>query len=596
MNLLQSNHNKPGDKILHRLFIRAELSYSVSHLSKAVGPIIDMLFVSQFIGVNGVTVLGYVGPLILLFELIGITIGTGTRTKGAALMGEGRKEDANKAFSSSLISGGGIAIIVVLIVAVLNMQVAFLLGAREPELQQMTVQYLYGYLIGVPFCGLTRIITPYLQMEGQFKLINITGILTTVIDVVADGIVIFVLHGGMFEIGLATSLGYIIPFILCISFFFRNKKKSVFRFSFKYFDLGLSLEMLKLGAPGGLRKGFGAIGGMLINNMFTAMNMRYLVAAYGVFSQITTFIRTSWYGPADTLHAFASAFIGEEDKESIKEVQKVAVKHSLIATSVLTVLLFVFAPVLAAIFLKSDDPEAIRMTIECIRVSCISLVFCSVVYNFNNYLIAVKRLAFSTIYGFLIECGTIVPITFLSLNLIGYQGAWIAKIINMIALCLIAVLYIHLNKTGKTFREKMLFLPENFGVPPEDELDEIAGSIEEIKDLSRIAVAFALEHGASRKRAMQYGLITEELAGILAEHGFSDGKPHNINARLVAKNEDLMIRMRDDCKAFNMTEYYNLIMESQDPEKDTGFAIVMKLSRDVKYSFTFGANNLIVRV
>ena len=594
MKILQGN-NKPCDRILQQLFLKAELSYSVSHVSKAVGPIIDMLFVSQFIGVGGVTVLGYAGPLILLFELIGITIGTGTRTKSASLIGEGRMEEANTAFSSSLISGGGIALIAVLICAVFQMQVAFVLGARDPQLQKMTAQYLSGYMIGVPFCALTRIITAYLQMEGQYKLINLSGILTTIIDIAADGVVVFVLHGGMFEIGLATSLGYIIPFILCISFFIREKN-SIFSFSFRYFNLGISLEMFKLGAPGGLRKGFGSVGGILINNMLTSLNMRCLVAAYGVFSQLIGFIRTSWYGPADTLHAFASIFIGEEDKESIKEVQKIAVKHSLIATSILTVLMFAFAPALAAVFLKSDDPEATRMAIECIRVSCLSLVFCSIVYNFNNYLIAVKRLAFGTVYGFLIECGAIVPITFLSLHVIGYQGAWISKIINMIVLCLIAVLYISLNKTGKSFREKMLFLPENFGVLPEDEIDEIVSSTDEIDGLSKLAVAFAMEHGADRKRALQYGLILEELAGILAEHGFSDGKPHNIYARLVAKNEDMIIRVRDDCKPFNMTEYYNLILEGMDPEKDTGFAIVMKLSKEVKYSFAFGANNLIIRL
>ena len=59
--------------ILHRLFRKAELSYAVSDLSKAIGPIIDLMFISLFIGTAGVTVMGYVSPLIMLFELIGQT-------------------------------------------------------------------------------------------------------------------------------------------------------------------------------------------------------------------------------------------------------------------------------------------------------------------------------------------------------------------------------------------------------------------------------------------------------------------------------------------------------------------------------------------
>lgn len=105
-----------------------------------------------------------------------------------------------------------------------------------------------------------------------------------------------------------------------------------------------------------------------------------------------------------------------------------------------------------------------------------------------------------------------------------------------------------------------------------------------------------MEHGADKKRAMTFGLITEELSVNLTEHGFDDGKPHNINARLVAKDEDLIIRIRDDCKPFNLTEYYRHIQENTESDKELSLSIIMKMAKDVKYTATFGANNLIVRI
>lgn len=114
------------------------------------------------------------------------------------------------------------------------------------------------------------------------------------------------------------------------------------------------------------------------------LNMPFLVAAYGVFSQITVFVRAAWYAPADTLMAFTGVFIGEEDRESIKYVQRISLLHSLMMTSVVTVLLFLFCDSLASFFLRSDNPEALRLAEECIRVSCLSLPFHSIVYNFNN--------------------------------------------------------------------------------------------------------------------------------------------------------------------------------------------------------------------
>lgn len=295
--------------------------------------------------------------------------------------------------------------------------------------------------------------------------------------------------------------------------------------------------------------------------------------------------------------AFAGVFVGEEDRDSIKLTQKLSLIHTLIMTGIVTVILFTLCDPVAAFFLKSDNPDALELAKQCIRVSCLSLPFHTIVYNFNNYLMGIKKLRFANIYSFLIECGNLIPITLLMLRFIGYEGAWISKIINMLGLSLIAVIYILFNKEGKKFSDKMLLLPRDFGTTPENEISVIATSIDEIEELSKIAVAFAIEHGANKKRAKRYGLITEELSVFLAEHGFNDGKEHNINMRLVAKNDDLIIRMRDDCKPLNLKDYYKLLQNSQDKkEEEINLAIIVKAAKDIKYTATFGANNLILRV
>ena len=583
-----------GDKILHQLFRKGEASYAVSDVSKAIAPLVDLLFVSLFIGASGVTVMCYVSPMFMLFAIVGMCISNGARNKVSVLLGEGNIDEANRVFSASIIMGGGLSVISAVAVGIFCSEVVFVLGAREPGIFEMTKLYIWGYLIGYPFLTMIRILTPFLQMEGQYRLLATNSVITTALDISLDALVVFVLHGGMFEIALATSLGYIIPFFILVASFIRRKNTSVFRLSMKGITLKICGEIMRLGAPLGFISGSRAAGGMLINNMLTAIHMRYLVAAYGVFLQITMFVPSSWMSSADTLLAFSGVFIGEEDRNSLKEAQKLSLIHALAFTSVVTAVMFVFAENLAGVFLKSDDPEALRMASECIRVACFSLPFHAIVYCFNNYLMAVKRLRFSSVYSFLIECGNIVPIMFFLLNVIGYRGAWVSRVVSMSLLSAVAVAYVYWNGEGATFRDKMLLLPESFGVKPEDEAAVIAGSTDEIYELSHVAVAFALEHGADMKRARTYGLVTEELATFLAEHGFNDGKTHNINARLVAKGEELIIRMRDDCKPFNLTEYYKALTESM--EREAGLSIIMKLSKDVQYTNTLGTNNLIVRI
>ena len=101
------------NKILHRLFLKAEISWALSDLSKSIGPMIDLVFISQFIGINGVTVMGYVAPLIILLTFIGTSVSNGARVKTALFLGAGNLTEANQIFSNAVILGGVISILAV---------------------------------------------------------------------------------------------------------------------------------------------------------------------------------------------------------------------------------------------------------------------------------------------------------------------------------------------------------------------------------------------------------------------------------------------------------------------------------------------------
>ena len=80
---------------------------------------IDLVFVSAFIGVNGVTVMGFVAPLFMFIELVGTMIGNGARNKVSAMIGAGKLEESNRIFSDSLILTGGLTIVIGLLVGIL---------------------------------------------------------------------------------------------------------------------------------------------------------------------------------------------------------------------------------------------------------------------------------------------------------------------------------------------------------------------------------------------------------------------------------------------------------------------------------------------
>ena len=96
---------------------------------------------------------------------------------------------------------------------------------------------------------------------------------------------------------------------------------------------------------------------------------------------------------------------------------------------------------------------------------------------------------------------------------------------------------------------------------------------------------------------MLLSLCIEEMGGNIIQHGFSDGKQHYIYLRILAKSDEVILRIRDDCRPFNPLEHYRMtIQDENNPEKNIGIRMVMKLCSNVQYLSTFGTNNLIIHV
>ena len=119
---------KVKNKILSRLFTRAEVAWGLSDISRSIGPMIDLVFISQFIGINGVTVMGYVASLIMLLGFIGTNVANGARVKTAPFLGAGNLPEANRIFSNAVILGGLISLSTALLIAMFSDGVCFLLG------------------------------------------------------------------------------------------------------------------------------------------------------------------------------------------------------------------------------------------------------------------------------------------------------------------------------------------------------------------------------------------------------------------------------------------------------------------------------------
>ncbi len=131
------------------------------------------------------------------------------------------------------------------------------------------------------------------------------------------------------------------------------------------------------------------------------------------------------------------------------------------------------------------------------------------------------------------------------------------------------------------------------GINDEKLFNQVITKQEDVVDVSKKASDFCNGHGFERKTGMYIALAIEEMANNIISYGFSDGKAHSIDIRIIANDEDAMLRIRDNCRNFDPVKYLEL-HQSDDPVAHIGIKMVMKLVKDAKYETSLGLNNLLI--
>lgn len=593
--MLNAKMDRSGSAVIERMFSTAMVAYIFSNLATAIGPVVDGVIVGAHYSVDEVAAIGLSSFLLVGYRTVSASvIAKGAHVIASGRIGAGDKEGANRIFSLSVVLSLSAALVLALLSIAFSDRLAVLVGAHKglAHLMKPASAYLRGYCVGLPFFAATTVLTPFLQMDGDYNRVTIASVVMTVVDVLGDLYVVKFLHGDLFQIGLATAVGYIASFLITAGHFVF--KKSVFRFRPKEIRWKESREVLASGTSTGVVKLSNTFCGILINHMLAASFTGGVAAALSVGNQLFKFCFSLWLGAANTLMSFASMFFGEEDKKALRDVQRIALRKGLVLTCSAAVAIFVFAGPLGGVFLRNADGATREMAAESIRFFALSMPLNVLIYCFQQYLIGAGRKLFSCIYSFILDFAIPVPTTLVFLALLGYRGAWAAKPAINAAVVLVAALYI-LHQRGAGFREKMLLLPEGFGAAPGRELCIEGDSMFDVVGVSRISIAFMQENGFSKRDAGIVSLAIEELAGNIVQHGFADGRPHHLQIRILAKDDELILRLRDDCRPFDPVDKYRTELQFEpDPEKGPAIKMMMRLAREIKYTGLYGMNNLIM--
>ncbi len=576
--------------MIRKLIKQMLLAQTLSALTVSLCLLIDNIMIGRFLGVQAIAAYGLANPILLVIGAFGGMLSAGVQVACSKSLGSGDRQETNRGYSSAIGLMLVFSLAFMLLVLLLRNPLATLMGAgREGALYDQTRGYLAGFILGAPGSMAALVLVPFLQMAGQSSLLIVAVLGMTVADVCFDLLNVLVFHGGMFGMGLASSLSYYVAMVIAMTYFL--SKKCVFTFSLR----DISLAKIRELAIGGVPTVFGMASSVvlvfILNKILLGVGGSEAVAAYSVLLTIgnaSNCISTGMGGVSLTL---SGILFHEEDRTGLKELLHLLVRYAVILGIGMGTVLLIMAPVFVRIFIP-EAGAAQKLTIQGVRLFALGLIPCCVNNALKSLYQGTERVQLTEIISVLE--GAVLPAiaAFIMSRIWGITGVWLYFIAGESLALLCTLAYVWKKAGTVSLRpENVLMLREDFGVQKEDLMEMNILTLEDVTEAAQRAEAFCRAHGQGQQLANRIALCLEEMASNTVIHGFNQKHDNHLSIRIQNKKDQWVLRFRDDCQAFDPVSYV-----PQGEEDALGIRLVMAMARDIRYTYSLNLNNLVIKL
>lgn len=580
-------------KMLQKLCFRLLPIQVLLAMVGSINGIVSSLFASNFVGTDAMSAIGLYNPVNSFFLAVNTMLMGGSQIICGKYMGRHEIHGMQNIFSVNMLVSVLLSVVSALVF--LSAGLFDLTGVFTSDVAVRTYfnQYLIGMAVGIIPQIIGQQLSGFLSLENKNKLTTLAGIAYIITNLVLDYLFVAVLHLEAFGLALATSLGLWV--FAGVQFAYYIRGKSVLRLSFRKIRWKESAEIVKIGAPGAFSYGYQALRGMIVNMLTLSF-----VGSVGVsaFAAANSFLGLFWAIPGGMLavsRMLISVSVGEEDRESLQNVMRIMFFRYLPLMSVISLVLIAAAVPMTRLYYQDINDPVFMMTVWGFRILPLSMPLSIICMHFVCYAqVSEKKLMMHLLPLVDGVLGAAIP-TAILIPLMGMNSVYWANVINGIATTVIVFGYawIRNKQFPKNMTELMVISPK-FGVCQKDRLDITVRSMEEVVLVSRKVQNFCTEKGIDSRRSYLAALMVEEMAGNIVLHGFSkDRKQHSVDLRIAWKNQDLILRIKDDCIPFDPSERRKIVTP-EDITKNIGIRMVFSMAKEIQYQNILGMNALTI--
>ena len=568
----------------------------IAELADAICGVIDGIVVGHYLGEDAMAAHGIATPIFVLLTIFSYMITVGFQQPCTVYIGRGEPQKANGLFSATMFYTIVVAVLFSVTGQLFPRSFAHMMGAPSVGvIADMSTDYLRAVFMGTPFLLIFLSLIPVLQIDGERKLVHAGSVVMAVSDIIIDILNVKVFHGGMWGIGMATTISYFLGMMVLLTYFLRKYRL----FHLRPQDIAGSRpgQIFRMGLPAGARVAARYVAIISLNTLVMGTAGATAMAAFSVQHNLSTLLLSVAIGISGATLLLSGISYGEQDRRGLMDVVRMSAYSCILIMGLLAVLVFSLARPLVSLYLSPLD-EAYPLAVHAVRWLAVAMPLMAWSRCLGCYEQGVGRNR-TAIWIFLSEeLLLLVTCAFILGRIWGIEGVFASFAVSQLLVIVSVNLYFYFRR-DKRYKgmESFLDVPEGFGVPPENRLMRTLERPEEVWALAEQAQSFCTDRGLAADKAYLVSMYIEEMGNIIMIYGFNDGKPHHLEIRLSLYMDQAILHFRDDCRRFDITERASHWKEDPEhPETTLGVRMVMSACALMRYDNSMSTNNLIVLI
>ena len=389
---------KLSDHFTYSKLLRFVFPSIIMMVFTSIYGVVDGLFVSNFAGKTAFASINLVMPFVMILGGIGFMIGTGGTALVSKVLGEGKKEKANKIFTMMIIFTLLLGALLSVIGVISMPWVSKFLGATE---EMMADCVLYGRIVTgftVAFM-LQNVFQSFLIAAEKPKLGLLATVLAGIANMALDAIFIIVFKWGVAGAAIATGLSQCVGGIFPLIYFLR-KNSSLLRLT----KTKLEIKPILNACGNGSSELMSNISSSVVSMIYNFQLMKYVgedgVSAYGVLMYVQFIFVAIYIGYAIGCAPITGYHFGARNNNELKNMLRKSSFLSAVSGVVLTILAIALSSPLAKLFVGYDK-ELYELTRHAFRLFAYSFLLAGFNIFTSSFFTALNNGAVSAAISFM---------------------------------------------------------------------------------------------------------------------------------------------------------------------------------------------------